>query len=312
MGPAGLTVVGGGPAGCAAAATARAAGMEVVLYAAGPSTRARPAESLPPGSTQLVDEIFGVGTFRPDDHLPAYANRSVWGSDDLDVDDFVFNPLGHGWHLDRPAFDRALLDAVERDGVRVVRERVRSVRETGFVVDATGRSARIARSLDARRTQADRLVATFRPAPRTGSTTTVEASENGWSYTAPGITAFLTDADLLPSIPGTVTNASTSWLDTVAGPGWVAAGDAAVAFDPLSSQGIVTALVMGREAGRVAAGLATPSEYTGQYESLLLEHLALATAYYGIEERWPTSPFWARRRGRIRTGTAPSSTVAAR
>jgi flavin-dependent dehydrogenase len=99
VGAAGLVVVGGGPAGCAAAAAACAEGVDVVLYTAGPSPRMRPVESLPPGTAELVEEIFGADAFRPDDHLPAYANRSRWGSDDLETADFVFNPFGHGWHV---------------------------------------------------------------------------------------------------------------------------------------------------------------------------------------------------------------------
>jgi flavin-dependent dehydrogenase len=255
----------------------------------------RPVESLPPGTAELVEEIFGAGAFRPEDHLPAYSNRSRWGSDELETADFVFNPLGHGWHVDRRAFDAALLDAVRELGVHVVERRLRAAPEAGFVIDASGRSARTARARGSRRVRADGLVAVFREAPREGSATTVVSAEDGWSYTSPGVTAFLTDADLLPRLPGCVTDASTSWLDRLAGPGWAAAGDAAVAFDPLSSQGIVTALVMGREAGRLAAGLIEPDEYAEQYRAVLEEHLALREAYYGLERRWPEAVFWRRR-----------------
>jgi flavin-dependent dehydrogenase len=294
-------VVGGGPAGAAAAVSASAAGMDVVVYSAGVSPRMRPAESLPPGAAHLVDEIFGPGAFRPEDHLPAYGNRSSWGSEEVETADFVFNPFGHGWHLDRAAFDAALLDAIQAVGVDVVEERITSAPRSSFVIDATGRSARIARSFGAHRRRADRLVAAFwTEEGGNGSATTVVAAENGWSYTAPipgggMITAFLTDADLLPTLPGKATDASTSSLDRVAGPSWVATGDAAVAFDPLSSQGIVTALVMGREAGRVAAGLVSAEDYSAQYAALLDEHLALRSAYYGLERRWPASAFWSRR-----------------
>jgi flavin-dependent dehydrogenase len=291
----GLAVVGGGPAGCAAAAAARIAGMDVVLYTAGPSPRMRPVESLPPGTAELVAEIFGARAFRPDDHLPGYANRSRWGSDALETADFVFNPLGHGWHVRRPAFDEALLDAVRAMGVRVVERRLRVAPAAPFVIDASGRSARIARARGARRMRGDRLVAVFRQTARTGSATAVVAAENGWAYTSPGIAAFLTDADLLPRMAGCVTDASTSWLDRIVGAGWAATGDAAAAFDPLSSQGIVTGLVMGHGAGRVAAGTVSPEDYEAQYTSLLEEHLALLEAYYGMERRWPDSPFWARR-----------------
>ncbi len=320
MGSPRLVVVGGGPAGAAAAAAARDAGLDVRLCSAGPPSRMRPGESLPPGCDQLLEEIFGPGGFRPEDHRPAYGNRSAWGSGDLESADFIFNPFGAGWHLDRPAFDATLVEALRRRGVHVVEETAPRRISAPFVIDATGRPARIARSRGARRRRLDRLVAVismFRTAEESDSTTTVVAAENGWWYTTPlpgrrRIAAFLTDADLLPppapppqlALSGCaqagepfVTDAATSHLDAIAGPGWLAVGDAAVAFDPLSSQGIVTALLMGREAGRVAAGTVPSEHYVERYDELLDEHLALRAAYYAEETRWPHSPFWARRQG---------------
>lgn len=160
-------------------------------------------------------------------------------------------------------------------------------------------------------------ISLFRAADDGDSTTTVVAVENGWWYTTPlpgrrRIAAFLTDADLLPppapppqlGLSGCapagapfVTDAATSHLDAIAGSGWLAVGDAAVAFDPLSSQGIVTALLMGREAGRVATGTVPPEHYVERYDELLREHLALRSAYYAIETRWPSAIFWTRRLG---------------
>jgi flavin-dependent dehydrogenase len=323
VGSAGLTdvaVVGAGPAGTAAAATARAAGLDVDLYTAGPSNRMRAGESLPPGTDRVLEEIFGGDGFRPERHRPAYGNRSRWGGEALESADFMFNPFGSGWHLDRRAFDEALLDAVRRRGVRIVRKRVNRAADAParLVIDATGRTARIARSCGAQRRRLDRLVAVIwmleTERDDHDSTTTVTAVENGWWYATPlpdrkRIAAFLTDADLLPpkpalpveldgyrvTGPSQVTDAATSHLDAIAGQGWLAVGDAAVAFDPLSSQGILTAALMGREAGRVAACPERLGEFAKSYAELLREHLALRASYYELEGRWPRSTFWARR-----------------
>jgi flavin-dependent dehydrogenase len=82
--------------------------------------------------------------------------------------------------------------------------------------------------------------------------------------------------------------------------GWLAVGDAAMAFDPLASQGIAKALDHGkRAASSIAAYLSG--------DAMSLERLALdlrreyasyrATRadYYRIETRWPESVFWKRR-----------------
>ena len=149
-GAAGLVIVGGGPAGAPRPRRRTPQRMDVVLYDGG-SSRGRGRWRASCRGLPLVDEIFGPGSFPPDEHLPAYANESRWGSDELETADFVFDPFGHGWHVRRPAFDAALLEAVRRMDVRVVNERVTRVPQAAFVIDATGRSARIARAFGARR-----------------------------------------------------------------------------------------------------------------------------------------------------------------
>jgi flavin-dependent dehydrogenase len=90
-------------------------------------------------------------------------------------------------------------------------------------------------------------------------------------------------------------------IHPVAGPGWIAAGDAAMTFDPLSSQGIVKALRSGKLASYVAfdhlQGRA-PSheryERIAQYEYETYDRAR--RQFYSMEQRWPESPFWLRRR----------------
>jgi flavin-dependent dehydrogenase len=171
------------------------------------------------------------------------------------------------------------------------------------------------------------------------STTLVEAVAHGWWYTTPvpghrRVVAFLTDADLMPprgarrgqdwqhrlsqaprirgqlarsggrldSSPP-ILDASVAHLDHASGCGWVAVGDAAVSFDPLASQGILTSLVMGQGAGHALAAILTRGDqqplirWGKEYARLLETHLRLRDAYYGLERRWPTEPFWTRRQG---------------
>lgn len=176
--------------------------------------------------------------------------------------------------------------------------------------------------------------------PSTAGFTFVEAVEDGWWYTAPlparrRILAFYTDADL-PSarllrseqtfldqasraqhlnstlrdcgfsagserIHITVSNGGR--IRPAAGHSWFAAGDAAIHFDPISSQGLLNALFTGlaaaEAADRVLAG-EDPRQAAETYSRLIdgidnaySRHLDLC---YGSEERWPEHPFWARRR----------------
>ena len=84
------------------------------------------------------------------------------------------------------------------------------------------------------------------------------------------------------------------------GEGWIAAGEAAVGFDPLSSMGIGYAIASGIQAARIAAGtLGGDREHAQLFAADVRRHydayLARRQAYYAIEQRWPESPFWKRR-----------------
>ena len=195
-----------------------------------------------------------------------------------------------------------------------------------FVIDATGRRAAHARRHGARHVAGDRLTAVVAVHRDVGgdATTTVEAAVDGWWYTCPipagrRVVAFLTDGDLLdpalrsadgfdaqarrtahvspllaPGLPiePLVVAAGTAHLDPPVGPGWLAAGDAAASFDPLSSQGILTAVLMGREAAR---HVDDPPAYAARYDEIVAAYERERRAMYRREERWPTAPFWARR-----------------
>jgi flavin-dependent dehydrogenase len=93
-------------------------------------------------------------------------------------------------------------------------------------------------------------------------------------------------------------------LNPITGPNWLAVGDAASRFDPLSSQGIVKALRSGIFASYAIGDLLVRSDPTGlrRYQHYITEEFRSYTQtrakYYGQEQRWPQSPFWRRRHGK--------------
>ena len=156
--------------------------------------------------------------------------------------------------------------------------------------------------------------------------TILEAAERGWWYCAnlPDgrvVTTFVTD----PSLVGRdytrlfhdevrktavaasyaarademtigVVNCSSYLRSPVVTKGWVAVGDAASAYDPLSSLGICKALESGIRAADALARNRL-DEYEAWVRSSFEQYVRTRDAYYALETRWPDSPFWRARRG---------------
>jgi flavin-dependent dehydrogenase len=272
---------------------------------------------------------------------------SAWGRPELYSNDFVFHPQGSGWHIDRSRFDAMLAEAARVAGSAVYAgttpvgiEEIDegwnvSVRSAGgilnlkarFLVDATGRSACVARRMGAQRFRLDRGVAVTRcyqlpPGQVPDSFTLVEASPNGWWYSAllpynQMAVQFITDPEfrLQTEMPEhtaarlrgsscvtgpKVYSASSGYLDRVAGHKWLALGDAASTWDPLSAQGIAKALRSG-----LAAANAVPRHFAGEGDAItdyaaearnnFTRYAKARQHYYGLEKRWPASLFWQRR-----------------
>ena len=100
-------------------------------------------------------------------------------------------------------------------------------------------------------------------------------------------------------------DAGGSALDRVTGDGWVACGDAAQAFDPISSQGIFSSMVGGARAGAFvqtmldhsdasASESATASAaYVSRLNQIRAAYLAHRREAYRSETRWTLSSFWS-------------------
>jgi flavin-dependent dehydrogenase len=213
--------------------------------------------------------------------------------------------------------------------------------EARFVIDATGKRASLARRLGARRVVHDRLVGVTGYWTGEGGdrahVTLVEAVPDGWWYSAvlPDgrlVAALMTDVEVVRArglhrpaalaaaladapetrarLDGTrlcgapaVRPAHSQLLRPASGEGWIAAGDAAASFDPLSSMGIGHALSSGIEAARVAhaaleGGGGAGGPYSAAVAGTFSRYLALRDAHYAAERRWADAPFWAARQGR--------------
>ena len=89
-------------------------------------------------------------------------------------------------------------------------------------------------------------------------------------------------------------------LDSVCGPHWVAAGDAASSWDPLSSAGILKALRTGKLAAFAILDLLRGVEGgTAKYQAIVeadnRHYQRDKREIYRQERRWHRSPFWRRR-----------------
>lgn len=225
-----VAVVGGGPAGAAAALTCRGQGADAVIVEPVLSRPFRVGEALPPQARVALDALGVLVDFRADGHLESLGTASAWGSPELGYRDFLFERFGHGWHLDRARFDAALRVAATARGAQTLeaacvevghgnRRRFRltcepagsaSARwhvEADLIVDASGRRAVVGCLQGARRHAVDNLVgvaAVFGrgvASPARGHTL-VEAVEHGWWYAAPVpggrvLAALLADGDVV-------------------------------------------------------------------------------------------------------------------
>ncbi|HEX6352891.1 tryptophan 7-halogenase [Actinophytocola sp.] len=358
-------MLGGGPAGCAAAiALRRSGGGTVVVAESGTYAAERIGESVPPDTRRLFARLGLLEAFELEGHEPCYGSCSSWGDDVLGYNDFTVSPDGSGFHLDRRRFDAFLAHRATEAGVHLVTgARFRSVRpygqrafvvelETGagvrrlkasFVIDAMGGRARLARACGAQWLVHDRFFCAtgyfhLRDGAEFTQLTMLEAVPDGWWYAArlPDrriAVAFACDGDdlraatlhengswlrrlsqtsfLAPALsesfflPGTlrVCPVPCFVLDRPAGPHWIAVGDAASSYDPLSGQGIHKALSNGvAAADTIRAFLDGDETATERYAQRVRRafdtFLAQRDAFYRREQRWPEAPFWSRRRPR--------------
>jgi flavin-dependent dehydrogenase len=367
-------IVGAGPAGSATALGLRRLGLSAVVVERSALDDWRPGETLAGQAGPLVDALGVARAVHAVGPIASCGVRAVWGAAETYERSSMVDAHGGGWHLERPALDRALAGAAAEAGAIVLlRTRLVHLARDGtgwraavssplgertvsaaVLVDASGRRAALLRVLGARRQRLDRLVGIIGSVPgplgdRDGPHLLVEATEDGWWYSAPLpgarlVVAFLTDTDLLAgqraadrfrtglacttatrrrccaSAPMSlrVRAASTAW--TAAWPaGCLAVGDAASSLDPLSGAGMTRALADGLDAAEaierhLSGDVGALERRAAGAAGVRQADAALRATTYGAERRWPSAPFWRRRHaadhGTGRSGVASGTSPA--
>jgi flavin-dependent dehydrogenase len=283
--------------------------------------------------------------------LESYGIRSAWETPAPRHQDFIQNPYGCGWHVDRARFDAMLASAAAQAGaalflparvgscskrddgawtLEVAQEGLSSSLSGRVLVDATGRKAMLASRLGGKAEVADRLIGavSFWENSEVAQWTLIEAVANGWWYSVPlpgsgMVFAYMTDSDLwmdrkwdallqlapltferagrrpIPP-PSQIVSAASVIRRPVAGRDWMAIGDAACAFDPLSGQGVFKAIETGVRCGAVVAryfngDLSALAEYETWVNETYQSYLVTRAQFYSSVVRWPESRFWQRR-----------------
>ncbi|MGZ3756328.1 MAG: lysine-epsilon-oxidase maturase LodB [Mucilaginibacter sp.] len=212
-----------------------------------------------------------------------------------------------------------------------------------FLMDASGRNASVCRHLGISTKKEDQLTGVgaflqFADNRLLQHNVLLETVEHGWWYSAtlPGNTmtvVFFSDADIISKnefhktsgwnrllsetkqikhlVKGAHTN-SAPWIrnahtqisDSTERENFLAIGDAAAAFDPISSMGIGFAITSACHAAAVVKAELTSHDpkrvaiYQDDLQRNFHNYHQLRQKIYQQEQRWPLSDFWLRRNGK--------------
>jgi flavin-dependent dehydrogenase len=218
-----------------------------------------------------------------------------------------------------------------------------------FLIDATGRQASVCRQIGVDTKKADQLMGVgaflqLGDGRSPAHNVVLETVESGWWYSAilsqdTMTVVYFSDADLISkhgyhktdnwnlllqetkqvkqlvkgahSHEGVWTrNAHTQISHSPVCKAFLAIGDAAVSFDPVSSMGIGFAITSACQAAAIVqAELSAPDPqriavYQADLERHFDQYLTLRKKIYAEERRWPSSAFWQRRQGLVRPASA--------
>ena len=300
-----VVIIGGGPAGLSAAISLlQKISLSVLVVEGQVPGEERIGESCPPETVLLLKQLGVAPAFYRGGHetCPGYA--SVWGREVVGYNDFIVNPHGSSWRLNRKGFDRMLAEAAQDLGAQVrwntrfldaekslEEDYILRIREgnsnfeyqvkSRFVIDASGPTARFARSIGIHKKVEDKLFASVQFASlvsgKASKQIQLEAVADGWWYSTllpenRMVTMMVTEQEHLKVLREEQHRvfekqlAATQFLSkrleklsltdrqyftrpifsgilpVMEGENWMAIGDAASSYDPVAAQGIYKGL----------------------------------------------------------------------
>ena len=209
-----------------------------------------------------------------------------------------------------------------------------------FVVDASGRNSKFSKAFGTSNIVYDDLIGitkVLKPKQEKllkESQLLIESTPNGWWYSVELgsgelVLTFMTSAKLLSKsdqnlemfwqnqineskhscdniadyvvpIKTFTQSAKTQILKNIVGKRWLAVGDAAMSYDPLSSAGILKGIRMGVSAASAINEWASGNtdelnRYEEKCHEIFDEYLITKEAYYALEKRFNDCPFWYNR-----------------
>jgi flavin-dependent dehydrogenase len=219
-----VIIIGGGPAGAAAAINLAGQGISTALIERSDYSIPRVGETLPPTIRAPLTSLGVWRRFLEDCHIESYTIRSVWGDTQIHDNSHIYNPYGSGWHVDRARFDRMLVMAACDAGAMLLTQAITTNvlhsrtldwhitsrqpniscnLKTHFLIDATGKTAALPTGIPRSFLVVDHLISIVRFFAQTTAEpyALVEAGASGWWYSAPVphnrlVVAHMTDADL--------------------------------------------------------------------------------------------------------------------
>jgi flavin-dependent dehydrogenase len=214
-----VLIVGGGPAGCAAAMLLTRWGHTATLLTKPLHETVPLGESVPPSTRKLFD-VLGIRSQIEAAGFVRSTGNTVWWGSDAPRNEY-FPDHTHGWQVTTIALESLLRHAARQAGVRIREERADAARlanvQAEFILDCTGRTGVYARARRLRERdgphQTVAMVALWSaasfdtPEP---THTLIESYDGGWAWSVPVSTELRYVAAMIDPRTSNLTRAAAS------------------------------------------------------------------------------------------------------